>query len=496
MLGDAVRGQINDVRGYIPSKVNDILDRNDINSITWINVVQKYGIDNTGSRDVGIELQRIIDSVPQYSTLYFPKGKYLFNTGIVINKILTLKGDISSVGSIPRNGFGSTEFRAIGKSDISIITISSPVIIKDINFYSDSVVQQYNDDIPTADNLHLHYFLEKTYENVNAITVDESYKSARSILENIYCTGFSGIGITIPYYSTGTKLLSQSCDIGIQIGIDSFLSDSKVWGSGEKGIDIQTGASISNARVEECSKYGIYISGSGHIKIYNVIIDQCGYNGIYANSLASTIINGKITRTCQYYFPLTFEEYNNLATKIDGCFSAIYLAGYGSKLNIDIISDYTSTWNDSLIDTDEKYILAVKDGIITSYVHITGVPHDDYIVSKVFNVSGKFEYCCNDGHIYFVINNIIVSKDGISVTSYIRENDLLALLKGKLRVYDDTTEKYRYVERYDVGQIVFETNTKDPVIWGYQKGGTWELINTQTIGSETVYAMKKVALES
>lgn len=494
--GEAVRGQINEVREHIPSKVSEILDENEINSITWINVVQKYGIDNTGSRDVGIELQNIIDNVPQYTTLYFPKGRYLFNTGIIINKILTLKGDISSGGAVPRTGFGSTEFRAIGKSDISIITISSPAIIKDINFYSDSVVQQYNDDIPTVDNLHLHYFLEKIYENVNAIIVDESNNSARSMLENIYCTGFSGIGITIPYYSTGTKLLSQSCDIGIKMRADSFLLDSKVWGSGEIGVDLQTGASISNVRVEECSKYGIYISGVGANKIYNITIDQCGYNGIYANSLRSTIINGKITRTCQYYFPLTFEEYNNLATKIDGCFSAIYVAGYCSELNIDIISNYTSTWNDSLTDTDEKYVLAVKGNIKTSYVHITGVPHDDYIVSKVFNVSGQVEYCCNNGHIYFIINNSIISKDGISVTPYTRENDLLALSKGKLSVYDDTTEKYRYVERYDVGQIVFETNVKDPVIWGYQKGGEWNLIDTQTIGSETVYVMKKVGLES
>lgn len=276
---------------------------------------------------------------------------------------------------------------------------------------------------------------------------------------------------------------------------DSILSDSKVWGSGEIGVDLQTGASISNVRVEECSKYGIYISGGGSNKIYNITIDQCGYNGIYANSLTQTIINGKITRTCQYYFPLTFDEYNNLEAKIDGCFSAIYAVSC-SGLNIDIISNYASTWNDSLTDTDEKYILAVKNEIKTSYVHITGVPHDDYIVSKVFNVAGNVEYCCNDGHIYFVINNSIVSKDGISVTSYIRDNDLLALSKGKLKVYDETTKKYRFVERYDVGQIVFETNVKDPVIWGYQKGGTWNLIDTQTIGSETVYVMKKVDLES
>ncbi|HFL2500863.1 TPA: glycosyl hydrolase family 28-related protein, partial [Clostridioides difficile] len=58
----------------------------------WINVLN-YGVCNNEKEDVSSRVQEIINAAPEDSIIYFPSGKYLFTSGIEINKRLTLCGD-------------------------------------------------------------------------------------------------------------------------------------------------------------------------------------------------------------------------------------------------------------------------------------------------------------------------------------------------------------------------------------------------------------------
>ncbi len=63
-------------------------------------------------------MQDIIDEIEtDFCVLYFPKGKYLFTSGVKINKEIILQGDSNL-------SIGATQFITRGVENMSIITLT------------------------------------------------------------------------------------------------------------------------------------------------------------------------------------------------------------------------------------------------------------------------------------------------------------------------------------------------------------------------------------
>lgn len=146
----------------------------------WINVLD-YGICNDETKDVSFKLQEIMDAVPEDSIIYFPKGKYLFESGVKIKKRLTLCGDSYILANVPKNTAGVTQFTFKGKKNpksenIAIITAKSVRhCIKSICFYSDSCDRDMtsNHEPPTDGKPRFHHNVIINYRNISAIVCED-----------------------------------------------------------------------------------------------------------------------------------------------------------------------------------------------------------------------------------------------------------------------------------------------------------------------------------
>lgn len=146
----------------------------------WINVLD-YGICNDETKDVSSKLQEIIDAAPEDSIIYFPKGKYLFESGVKIKKRLTLCGDSYILANVPKNTAGVTQFTFKGKKNpksenIAIITAKSVRhCIKSICFYSDSCDRDMtsNNEPPIDEKPRFHHNVIINYRNISAVICED-----------------------------------------------------------------------------------------------------------------------------------------------------------------------------------------------------------------------------------------------------------------------------------------------------------------------------------
>lgn len=236
----------------------------------WINVLELNSkIDITGKYDVSNMIQDIVsDKSLEGSIIYFPKGNYLFEKGIKISQQITLQGDSyyggdNQVSNLDKKQsiIGTTNFITRGVSNMSIIALTgTSQCIKNINFYYDS-----------------HDIEKIPPKNVSAIT-EYGETQGLSHFEHLFISGFSGIGIEIPYYSTGNDIIVSSCGLGMRLGEKSMLSSSKIYEC-KNGMEITTGVSLNNVRIEEIKEIGINNKGFGFNLIMNLMVDQCGYCG-------------------------------------------------------------------------------------------------------------------------------------------------------------------------------------------------------------------------
>ncbi|HBG5260600.1 TPA: glycoside hydrolase family 55 protein [Clostridioides difficile] len=456
----------------------------------WINVVER-GIKNDGSYNVGPALQDIIDEIEtDFCVLYFPKGKYLFTSGIKINKEIVLQGDSNS-------STGTTQFITRGVENMSIITLTGKKqCIKNINFYSDSCEIQVNKEPPTKGNPKYHYEMiinknEKNVEmnNVSAILYDNSKNMIKGLghYENIYISGFSGTGIRIPYYSIVNDITVSSCGLGIDTGIDTIISNSRI-SKCQNGMRIRTGTSINNVRIEKIQKVGLISSqvkgyeGYGSYKINNITIDQCGYCGFSFDSMKDSYFSGIIRRCGQYYYNTDYDTYLSIKDRVEEAYSLFY-GNYFTECNIDLVSDNKDNWDDGLEYKHKVYVFKTLQ--IPKLTLRCNIDAYDYIVKSVHG-GGNLMLKNNFNNYIFIDSSNPEVINGINF-NYQKNGNLLRLNNGKLSYKNGKEETAIFRPNY--GLIVASTDSEcEQIETSY--GGKWEKLGSEVIGEETVYYYK------
>ncbi|HBF3050502.1 TPA: glycoside hydrolase family 55 protein [Clostridioides difficile] len=456
----------------------------------WINVVER-GIKNDGSYNVGPALQDIIDEIEtDFCVLYFPKGKYLFTSGVKINKEIVLQGDSNS-------STGTTQFITRGVENMSIITLTGKKqCIKNINFYSDSCEIQVNKEPPTKGNPKYHYEMiinknEKNVEmnNVSAILYDNSKNMIKGLghYENIYISGFSGTGIRIPYYSIVNDITVSSCGLGIDTGIDTIISNSRI-SKCQNGMRIRTGTSINNVRIEKIQKVGLISSqvkgyeGYGSYKINNITIDQCGYCGFSFDSMKDSYFSGIIRRCGQYYYNTDYDTYLSIKDRVEEAYSLFY-GNYFTECNIDLVSDNKDNWDDGLEYKHKVYVFKTLQ--IPKLTLRCNIDDYDYIVKSVHG-GGNLMLKNNFNNYIFIDSSNPEVINGINF-NYQKNGNLLRLNNGKLSYKNGKEETAIFRPNY--GLIVASTDSEcEQIETSY--GGKWEKLGSEVIGEETVYYYK------
>ncbi|HBG7408786.1 TPA: glycoside hydrolase family 55 protein [Clostridioides difficile] len=456
----------------------------------WINVVER-GIKNDGSYNIGPALQDIIDEIEtDFCVLYFPKGKYLFTSGVKINKEIVLQGDSNS-------STGTTQFITRGVENMSIITLTGKKqCIKNINFYSDSCEIQVNKEPPTKGNPKYHYEMiinknEKNVEmnNVSAILYDNSKNMIKGLghYENIYISGFSGTGIRIPYYSIVNDITVSSCGLGIDTGIDTIISNSRI-SKCQNGMRIRTGTSINNVRIEKIQKVGLISSqvkgyeGYGSYKINNITIDQCGYCGFSFDSMKDSYFSGIIRRCGQYYYNTDYDTYLSIKDRVEEAYSLFY-GNYFTECNIDLVSDNKDNWDDGLEYKHKVYVFKTLQ--IPKLTLRCNIDAYDYIVKSVHG-GGNLMLKNNFNNYIFIDSSNPEVINGINF-NYQKNGNLLRLNNGKLSYKNGKEETAIFRPNY--GLIVASIDSEcEQIETSY--GGKWEKLGSEVIGEETVYYYK------
>ncbi|UWD49635.1 glycoside hydrolase family 55 protein [Clostridioides difficile] len=335
-----------------------------------INVLD-YGVFNDETKDVSSRVQEIINAAPEDSIIYFPEGKYLFTSGIEINKRLTLCGDAYFRSNTPNNEFfysGTTQFSGkFDKKEVEDGTMESFTMItvkgvkhciKSISFQSnncDSVEISEKDDAPPPNGEPgFHHKLEFTHEGkyISAIVCDDVSEGSGHY-ENVDFGGFGGTALKISNNSTVNDITVFSCNHGISTGENSIITNGKAWGC-DYGMEISTGTFINGMRVEEVGRVAIDNIGKGLNFVTNVTIDQCGYCGFKFDSISNTQISGNISRCGQFYFNFNYDDYLKLDNRVKEAYSLFYGNSMEST-NITITNDNGDYWNDKgsqIIDKD------------------------------------------------------------------------------------------------------------------------------------------------
>lgn len=458
----------------------------EIKNKKWINVLEREpDIKNDGSDDVGPFIQKIINET-EFCVLYFPKGKYLFKTGITIAKEITLLGDSDSSTS-------ATQFITHGVPNISIITLTGrKQCIKNISFYSDSCEVLVNDEPPTKGNPQYHYEIDTKLHGVSAIKTDDLGNTQRGLghYENLYISGFSDIGIQIPYYSISNDITVSSCGLGVDTGTDVIISNSRI-SKCKNGMRIRTGTSINNVRIEKIQEVGLESSrvekleGYGSYKINNITIDQCGHCGFAFGTMIDSYISGIIRRCGQYYFNTDYDTYLNIENRKEDAYSLFYGENF-KNCHVNLISDNKDNWNDGLEYKHKVYVF--KTHKIPNSTLKCNIDAHDYIV-KSKDGGGNLRLQNNLNNYIFVDLFEPYNINGINLTWEIDEN-ILRLFGGRLHFKSEDKELEPF--KPDSGFIAKSTESDISKIKSTY-GREWEKLGSELIGKETVYYYKYIS---
>ncbi|NMS90914.1 hypothetical protein HGQ85_13340 [Clostridioides difficile] len=449
----------------------------------WINVLKREpDIKNDGTKDVGPLVQKIINET-EFCVLYFPKGKYLFKTGITIDKETTLLGDSDSSTE-------ATQFITSGVPNMSIVTLTGrKQCIKNISFYSDSCSILVHDEPPTKGKPHYHYEIDikknsdnKSLDNVSAITCTTDAKGLGHY-EGLYITGFSGTGIQIPYYSIVNDITVSSCGLGIDLGNDIIISNSRI-SKCKKGMEIKVGASLNNIKIEKIQEVGLRSKGGGSYKINNITIDQCGHCGFAFDTIINTSISGIIRRCGQLYYNTDYDTY--LDIKDEDRVEEAYSLFYGNQFKncyVNLVSDNRDNWDDGLEYKHKVYVF--KTYYMIKSTLKCNIDAYDYIVKAVHG-GGNLRLQNNFNDYIFIDSSIPEIVNGINTRSYRKNENLLLLDNYKLSFKTGTDDEKKYIFRAQQGLIAKSLDSDVSQIKSTY-GGEWEKIGSKLIGKENVY---------
>lgn len=303
----------------IVSASEKILDYVDKSKTGWINV-KSYGIDNKGTEDCSEKLQALLDSLTLGSVVYFPQGKYLFKSGITVNKSISIIGDggINMINSALAAVNGTIFLFDSDVSDATLLTIGTEaynVDIQNIGFCSTSAKFSMKNNCYTErpSEPYNPYEFTINQENVNAI---DATKGTRSHFYHCNFDGFSGYGIKTNknrlddcrFYNCGNAIELQGNDCILQNCRISSCNNGIYTGSYARSLFIYD---IWIDLIVEYAIYGNQVGG-----IITGIIDHIGYSAFAFTRIQSIMLNMRINRCGMYYANATASELGSSSDKV------------------------------------------------------------------------------------------------------------------------------------------------------------------------------------
>ncbi|MER0283943.1 glycoside hydrolase family 55 protein [Clostridioides difficile] len=466
----------------------------------WINVLD-YGVCNTEKENVSYRVQEIINAAPEDSIIYFPRGKYLFTSGIEINKRLTLCGDTYFRSNNPNHKdfySGATQFS--GKFDekeiengtmesFTIITVKGVKhCIKSISFQSNNCNTNSYSAPPANGKPGFHHEITFKSEHkgkcISAI-VCENAPEGSGHYENVDFGGFGEIALKMSNNSTVNDITVFSCNHGISAGENSIITNGKTWGC-DYGMEISTGTFINGMRVEEVGKVAINNVGKGSNFITNITIDQCGYCGFKFDSISNTQILGNVSRCGQYYFNFSYDDYLKLDEKVEEAYSLLYGNSIEAS-NITIPNDNGDYWEDKGENNTELkghkvYLIKAfetKNVLLRCNIDATDMVVKSEKVNLIYN---------NKEQMVRFYNGKLSSINGIGISEE-DYGDKIKIKKDEMYINSDNKDLKMYSLQID-DIITTTTGTSDKVASSY--GGKWEKIGEKVEFKNTVHYHKKI----
>lgn len=465
----------------------------------WINVLD-YGVCRDEKENVSYRVQEIINAAPEDSIIYFPRGKYLFTSGIEINKRLTLCGDTYFRSNNPDNiafHSGATQFSCkFDKKEIENNTMKSFTVItvkgvkhciKSISFQSDSCYRPVDDENnnshkpPANGEPGLHHKINLRYEGkyISAIVCD-NVSEGPGHYENLDFGGFAEIALEMPNNSTANDITIFTCNRGISAGENSIITNGKTWGC-TYGIKISTGTFLSNMRVEEVGKVAVDSIGKGSNFITNITIDQCGYCGFKFDSISNTQISGNISRCGQYYFNFNYDDYLKLDEKVEEAYSLLYGNSIESS-NITISNNNTDNWEDNGEKNHIVYLIKASE---TKNVSLKcNIDATDMVVKSE---KGNLIYN-NSRQTVMFHNGNLSSINGVGISEE-DCGDKIKIKKGEMYINSDNKDLKMYSPQ--VGDVLTTGNATSDTVTNYY-GGKWEKIGEKVEFGTTVHYHKMI----
>jgi hypothetical protein len=351
-----------------------------------VNVVEKFGLDNTGTYDISESLQNIINESEE-TILYFPEGIYLINNPITINRQISFIGD-----HLSKYLYHVTDYKNL-KGTIFVASPTFPkqtfmftttnytrVTFQNILFIGNTVSFEIKEDISHDGVLVEKYSYVFSKDEVSAIYLTGFY----SIISSCSFIGFSGIGVYSEIYNTIKDCYSYECNVGFWVHTDNTAYNIRcqccVCGI-KIGVpnNFKTSKGSSNTlsmiRLDGIATFGMEVDGFSH-SISNVLFDQINWSSIKietgARSIFSNIILG---RCCQKYASFNPEDIPQEDLKIA---SAIYLKGDMGPFSLDANFCKFNHLDDSSIQSEGPSLCIYSDGYINYIdINLSYLPHSE-----------------------------------------------------------------------------------------------------------------------
>ena len=283
----------------------------------WKNV-KMYGVKGDGVTDDTAAIQALFDNASPGDIIYFPNGRYIISSGLVINqKMITLKGDNPGNWGFTWNNWSAgttTKVAAVislkaGVSDVTMLTIkgastNSNVNIENIKFEGSSYTWTEK-SLDSFDDLHAPrdvYDVSVTNENVNGIYCDtDTLKFSQVTLMNVTCSGFSGTACKLGNCGRTVNYACMYSNIALETGIDNVINHAYITMC-NSGIKIgANNAMIYNTWLDLIRTYGIFsdnwVSGN-----FVLNMDHIGYAAFKVKGLLHANMTCRLNRCGGYYF--------------------------------------------------------------------------------------------------------------------------------------------------------------------------------------------------
>ena len=286
--------------------------------------IKNFGAKGDGITDDTLAFEQAINFIKnsngKHCILYIPTGVYLLAKGFDIDFDLHIQGQ--SVEESPlyrsfdrnRKAFGTVIKFKEKYNDITMFKV-----LNGGKLYFSNILLDGNDGIVTdlyeASYAEKDMIIEFTTTNCNGVDLSNGHFQKGS--NNLYVTGFSGIGLKGSLWNRHDNFTANLCGTGFMSGGDDMMFNAIITHC-KNGVEIANNhCQITNFRIEWCEEYGINCT-NGHFSTIEGFIDRCGYNGIRCSEHTNMNINVSIHRCATIYRGFEYHQLSSPSNK-DGC---------------------------------------------------------------------------------------------------------------------------------------------------------------------------------